>query len=242
MPLLENHLPTLAQRQFVRGRKGLIRGQKRQSISIQDETGKKLGEAISVDVDLAQQPSLIELLTRWRQENRESFLTQFTPTAKRTARWLQRYLEDDSRILYLIYEQEQPIGHYGFCNIHHGEAEGDNLLRGENTHSRSLMFFAQVWIIRQAFLDLCVRSVYVRVLSNNSRGLRNSQRIGFEDSHLERLQQNDSGDELSLVPQGVTQASEVAAGEPTLTVSRLEQSGFFARHAWLPCATELRVA
>lgn len=124
---------------------------------------------------------LIAAIARWREENKERFLTIVPFDPEGTRQWMSRFpVGDPKRILFLV---EAPggerLGHYGLLLIGDGEAEIDNTLRGATGLPAGLFGRVAQRIIRWAVEDLGARRLIVRVLSNNEAAIRHQERNGF---------------------------------------------------------------
>jgi RimJ/RimL family protein N-acetyltransferase len=228
----ELHGTSPRQRHLVRQWKGLEPTTEPCEITVRDESGRILGRLLPLDATLARDRQTIEKLTRWRQQHMTSFLTQFTATYERTARWLERYLEDDTRLLFLLVEDAEPIAQLGLCGIQPQHAEGDGLLRGEPSRSSVIMFFAEAWLFQWAFLNLSLQSITARCLSHNRRVLSLVRLLGFQPTGTQKLRRELRGDDVHWVP--IDETTEEVT-DTTLTMIRLqaERDAFFKVHPWL---------
>jgi hypothetical protein len=148
-------------------------------IAVRDFSGDCIGRLLPINIGLLDDSALIEAMTRWRRNRAESFATQFVPTAQRTRSWLEKVvLNDDRRLLFIIYHHDNPIGHLGLRDLNETSFQGDNLVRGERGGGFFLMKHAS-WAF-QAWAMQCfqVRQSWGRVLANNSAAISFNLSLG----------------------------------------------------------------
>jgi RimJ/RimL family protein N-acetyltransferase len=148
-----------------------------------------------LETDIADD-QLVATIARWREENKERFLTIVPFDPEGTRRWLRRFpVEDPNRILFLVEGPDgERLGHYGLLLIGPGEAEIDNTLRGSAHCPAGLFGQVAQRIIRWAIDDLGARRLIVRVMSNNPTAIRHQQRNGFvQESVLPLRETRDGG-------------------------------------------------
>lgn len=152
---------------------------------------------------LLDDPTLVQALTRWRTESARWFHTQFTPTPERTRAWLaERVVADPRRLLFLIEDAGAAVGTIGFINLGESEAELDNLIRGERRGAASLMFEAEVALLRWMFEFLSLRTVTAAVLGGNFAALQLHQAVGFSVDREVAMKRVTVGDTIMLVEAG----------------------------------------
>ena len=87
-------------------------------IDIIDNNKQTIGYLSPITYSCLNNSLLLKKLTKWRNLAKKAFLTQFKATSERTKTWLENVvLNDNKRILFIIYEQETPVGHIGFINL-----------------------------------------------------------------------------------------------------------------------------
>ena len=159
------------------------------------------------------------------------FFTQFAATRQRTAAWIERYLADDARLLFLIKtDAGRWEGHLGVCHIAGDVAELDNTIRGERRGHPKLFYLAELAVVRWAMADLGVDSVYLRLFADNARAIALHDKIGFRAELMQRLIARPYGDDVhfeidAAIPPGPQDAS--------LLQLRIDRAAFFGRHPWL---------
>jgi RimJ/RimL family protein N-acetyltransferase len=129
---------------------------------------------------------LVETMARWREANKERFLTTFPFDLEATRQWVKRFpVGDSTRILFLVEGTDgERLGHYGLLLIGDGEAEIDNTLRGPAHCPAGLFGRVAQRMIRWAIEDLGARKLIVRVMSNNPRAIRHQERNGFVQDRI----------------------------------------------------------
>ncbi|HWA44309.1 MAG TPA: GNAT family N-acetyltransferase [Hypericibacter adhaerens] len=139
---------------------------------------------------------LIATIARWREENKERFLTIVPFSPEGTRHWMSRFpVGDPGRILFLVEAANgERLGHYGLLLIGDGEAEIDNTLRGAAGVPAGLFGLVAQRIIRWAIDDLGARRLVVRVLSNNRTAIRHQERNGFVQEEILPLRESRDGD------------------------------------------------
>ena len=139
---------------------------------------------------------LVATLARWREDNKDRFLTIVPFDPEGTRRWIERFpVGDPKRILFLVEGPDgERLGHYGLLLIGPGEAEIDNTLRGSTSGPRGLFALVAHKVIRWAIDELGARRLIVRVMSNNPAAIRHQERNGFVQEAVLPLREVREGD------------------------------------------------
>ena len=184
---------------------GIITQREELRIDIEAGDSSPVGYFLPVTAATANDPTIVEKLTRWRNFARRSFLTQFTATPERTRKWLETtVLAGNNRLLFLLHtDRDRLVGHYGFINMDENSAEVDNLLRGESGGSPQLVQLAEVTLVSWMFSEFGLKHIRARVLSNNPFALRLHHDAGFQPVARIPLCKKEVGDEVRLVASGV---------------------------------------
>lgn len=204
---------TEAQARVVAEFKGLLPCSAPREIRAFDDAGAFVSVLRPVDRAAADDPALVSALTEWRLRHRENFLSVFTPTARRTRRWLaQSVLDAPDRVLFLITDERgDSLGHIGLSRIDGPSAEVDNVLRGVDTGSSRLMHFSHVALARWACEALGVEELFLRVFADNARAVASYARVGFRPVRVEPLiavQVEPGETRYEPCPEGTTPNSE----------------------------------
>lgn len=170
---------------------------KNQKINIYDNDGSIMAVLHPLSMELL--PIIDEissLLTDWRNKSMRFFFTGFTATPERTMKWLQSSVfKSNSKILYLVYVDEKPIGHFGLANVSQDRAELDNAIRGEKGGHPDLFKFIEYVLLDIAFNHLCVQKVEGRLFSNNILAVMLHKQFGFTVLERAKLKLVENGDE-----------------------------------------------
>lgn len=130
-------------------------------------------------------PVDIACLTNWRNRHVNAFLTEFSATDERTARWLSDAVHtDDSRILFMIEdERRERVGYMGIAYIdwERSYVEADAIVSSGAT-PKGMMSAALRTVLRWARGQLGLKVVAVRVLSDNP-ALTFYRKLGFEETN-----------------------------------------------------------
>jgi Acetyltransferases, including N-acetylases of ribosomal proteins len=126
-----------------------------------------------------QYDNVCELMSRWRNQFRESFLTQFTATPERTFHWLHNeVIARNDKILFLIIVNGEVVGHIGLTDITADNAEIDNVV---NTHRKKDFFYEVLRVVVQMCFDLMsIKKITIQYLSNNEIAVRAYRKIFHE--------------------------------------------------------------
>ncbi|MCM3571052.1 GNAT family N-acetyltransferase [Neobacillus mesonae] len=153
-----------------------------------DFQGKKLGRLRPITVDSLTNNTEIEMITKWRQNNQQFFTTQFNVSVKGTKKWLENaILQSNGRILFMVENEEQiPIGHVGLCEIDDKNKYClfDNILRGDTNYFKGGMKLACSKLLDWCFRVLDMETIYLQVLSDNSRAINLYKELGFQEIQL----------------------------------------------------------
>ncbi len=201
------------------------------TIPIIEENGGLVGTLQCIDIYSLQNSEIIGLLTKWRNQYMQCFLTQFAATEERTSQWLKNtVLPAEDRILFLVCDQiGQAIGNFGLCKVGKEYAELDNILRGEKVVCRNLFYYAAIALLNWIFKALNISVASLHVFSNNNRAISLYERIGFETIGLQSLSRVAAGNEVSYV--ACTDLKNVASFQ--YQEMSLEKALFFDKHSWL---------
>lgn len=150
---------------------------------VTDQNGQVIAELRPIGSTFFPDDSLIFKMTKWRNRARMFFRSQFEATTERTKKWLSEIvLPSSDRILFVIFVEGVPIGHFGLCNIlSSGSVELDNAIRGESGGGVNLFVAVERALIEIAFNELAANEVHAKVFSNNVLALRMHAYLGFSE-------------------------------------------------------------
>jgi RimJ/RimL family protein N-acetyltransferase len=200
------------------------------SLPIVDAEAKDLGSLLCVDRAVAADPAIVADFTDWRAHNMSCFLTQFSATPARTAKWLETVvLPSNERILFLICrETGERIGNMGVCNLGLSQGEIDNVIRGRKGGSPGLIFHAELALLAWMFGSLSLQTANLHVFSNNSRAIHLYASVGFTACRSHRLSRVAERNEVHyLLDSAEGEMVDFRYDEMSLT-----KDAFFCRHPW----------
>ena len=129
-------------------------------------------------------PHYVSMLSKWRRDNPIISLGTFEITDVRTERWIDNSLIGRSdRILFIIVDlQGLEIGHLGYSSFVYDkeQCEIDKVLRAVNGTYPGVMHFAMQAILRWGFSELKLKTVMLRVISDNEHAIKFYEKLGFE--------------------------------------------------------------
>lgn len=158
----------------------VIAGVRQLSIDIEDDDGVVVGALQPLTMEHLGSEYIIKMLTDWRNQNMENFLTQFIATPQRTRQWMQDVLfQVRGQMLFLVYAQNNLIGHFGFKNLTSKSVLLDNAIRGERIGHPKLFVFAGKALVRWLQVNALVKTVYGEVMTNNIASIMMNKQIGF---------------------------------------------------------------
>ena len=180
------------------------------SIAIKDNNDKAIGSLVLVQKRDANNPIILDALTRWRKKYMKYFLTQFNASTNRTKSWLENIVIPSSdRLLFLILNEDNNlIGNFGIADILFDQCELDNLIRGEKGGHPKLIYFSELSLLKWLFLEKNVKRVNLHVFANNLPTIKLHKSVGFVEigrRKLERVQSKDgavSFDETQIFSEG----------------------------------------
>lgn len=129
----------------------------------------------------------ISLLTEWRNRFWDAFPAKFTATFSGTKEWLHKQVyEKNDRILFLIYLNEQKIGHIGTYRYDEcqNSAEIDNVLRAIRGNFPGLMEKVTRFMIDWMFKELNLSLIKLKVFSDNYKAINLYERCGMKTTGI----------------------------------------------------------
>ena len=161
--------------------KDIINGNTHVSLKIQDDEGLTVGEMFPLTTKHLNEPKLIQLLTDWRNQNMEYFLTQFVATKEQTFNWMENVLfKKNDQLLFLIKADEKLVGHFGFKNLTANRVLLDNAIRGPRGGHPKLFTFAGKLLVNWLIQMFAIERVDAHVMSENVTSIMMSKQIGFQ--------------------------------------------------------------
>ena len=126
-------------------------------------------------------------MAKWRTECFDSFFTWIQPAGNAMLQWLKDYEKDDKDIIFVLETPAQiPIGQMAIYNIdpNKKEAEFGRVVHGEKDGLKGIMVFAATALLRWAFTDLKVETVFLKVFDDNGPAIALYKSLGFHVSDI----------------------------------------------------------
>jgi perosamine synthetase len=132
-------------------------------------------------------PTLMGLLTEWRNNNIHVYQDQTLATVESTTNWFQKaVIDNEDRILFLIFGKSLcPIGHIGL-SISDEHVEVDNVVRGVENEP-GIMSSAMRLLESWCFENLNQETLQLRVIENNTNAIDFYRKLGWNNSGLQEI-------------------------------------------------------
>jgi len=146
-----------------------------------DECNDLVGYLTPITKSRLDDDDLIELLTVWRNDNMNSFLTKFVATPERTRQWLKDVLlSSGTQMLFLVSDlDDNLVGHFGFKDLTQENVLLDNAIKAMRSKNPKLMVYAGRRIIQWLFDNTSINYVRGEVFSDNAVALMMNKQLGF---------------------------------------------------------------
>jgi len=169
----------------------------------------------------------VHLLTQWRNQNRQHFLTDFTATTERTFRWVAEIIGPDlTRILFMLDAADgTTFGHVGLYDIQQEQSycELDNIVRGRGG-PKGAMRAAVETLCLWARETLRLKNIWVRVMADNPAVSFYTQ-LGFRlVKDMPLLRQVEAGDFVRWVEMSPSSGRAKADPSPQRILRYMELS------------------
>jgi len=126
---------------------------------------------------------IVNKLWNWREQHSYAYPSRSKTDVESTKKWIKKAIIDNpDRILFLIYDENQKfVGHAGFADASNSncELEFDNILRGDVSSRKGLMYDVMTTLESWARSVLFPNSFYLRVLDSNKHAVDFYKKIGF---------------------------------------------------------------
>lgn len=151
------------------------------SLEVVDSANNKIAELVPIGNWALDDSTLLDSFSAWRQKFMQFFLTQFTASKESTSDYLKKQsIGHSNRIFFAIYTNDMLVGHMGLSNITDNCAELDNIIRGVSGGHADLMYFSEKALLKWAFSELKLNTIYAQVMSKNFMALLLHERFGFK--------------------------------------------------------------
>jgi len=135
-----------------------------------------------INVNDLEDKTILNKLTDWRNKNMESFFTKFDATPERTKKWLENTIMiNNSQLIFLIFIDDNVIGHLGFKLIDDGNIMLDNAIRGERGGPANLFIVAHKTLIKWIFLTFKNDLIRGYVMADNPSAIMMNKNVGWEE-------------------------------------------------------------
>jgi len=123
----------------------------------------------------------VKLITKWRKQNWQGFLTKFKVTEQGTKKWLENISRNPSRILFLIIYNNKKLGHIGFHKYDkkNKKVDIDSVLRAVRVNNPKIMENVLYALFYWGFNDLKLSKIQLRVFSDNHKAINLYERSGM---------------------------------------------------------------
>ncbi|MDD4857768.1 MAG: GNAT family N-acetyltransferase [Candidatus Krumholzibacteria bacterium] len=135
----------------------------------------------------------LETLREWRnrKENRQAFFHQEPIVMEQQQEWYNRYLKDDSDMMFMIEDARTrtPIGAIAIYHIDHinRQCEIGRIMIGNRRYlGKGYAHEATTLLLNRAFKDLGLNRIYLEVFNRNSRAIALYESCGFATEGIKR--------------------------------------------------------
>jgi len=122
------------------------------------------------------------LVAKWRNTNKDWFLTSFHATEDGSKTWLDNIIQSQNRLLFIVEDLcHHKIGHIGYAKINHTKKSGeiDAVIRGEASDTPMLMTHGLNALLAWGRTHLQLQNISLTVLSHNHSAIKLYKRCGF---------------------------------------------------------------
>ena len=149
-------------------------------IKIENENGSEVGRLRPIIQEDLNNDSLLEKLTRWRNDNMGMFLTSFAATTDRTRVYLKGITsENSSQTLFIVEEDGKIVGQVGWKDLNENDAIMDNGMKGERTNNPKLLIYAHRSLAKWLFANTSIKSMLGWLVTDNIPGIMMNKQIGW---------------------------------------------------------------
>lgn len=180
----------------------VISGSVKLTIPILDDYKIAIGSLVPITRFDLSDYDLMCLLSEWRNQNSDKFITRFNATPERTANWLDKVVfPSQAQMLFLVKDQlGKRVGHTGFKNLSYTTALSDNTIRGTRAEHPKIFIFAIRQLIEWLFDVADIGKVEGEVFADNVPALMMNKQVGFKLNEKLILDEVWEGNTLILKP------------------------------------------
>ena len=151
-------------------------------ITIEDDNGLQVGHLRPIIRKDIYDDVLLQTLTKWRKDNMDMFLTNFTATPERTRKYLEKITSDSSaQTLFMVEERGKLVGQVGWKDLTELDAIMDNGMKGERTDTPKLLIYAHKALAKWLFLNTEIKFIYGWLFADNIPGIMMNKQIGWSE-------------------------------------------------------------
>lgn len=152
-----------------------------QKIPVINEVGTCIANLVPISHKECDINLIAKLLSEWRNDNRNCFLTEFEVTEESSLNWIENFwLSSNLQELFLVEIEDRYVGHYGFKNLTKNTVLLDNAIRGESGGEAKLFYYVGLTLINWIFLNTSVRRIDGSVFSDNIPAIMMNRQLGFK--------------------------------------------------------------
>lgn len=147
----------------------------------------------------------MEMLRRWRNENRFAFFDSSYISAEKQQRWFQSYQKKKDDLMFVIETLNgRPIGTVALykINLPSKRAEFGRLIIDAKNRKKGFGREASESLIRFAFSTLHLEQIRLELLKSNKPAIRLYKKIGFRKVQAD--ENNDLPDKIIMVLEAIT--------------------------------------
>tara|TARA_B100000676_G_scaffold311101_2_gene379802 strand:+ start:90 stop:704 length:615 start_codon:yes stop_codon:yes gene_type:complete len=150
-------------------------------IPVENNDGITIANLIPISFNEFDLKHIAKLLSKWRNNNKNCFLTEFEVTEDSTLSWINNFwLSSDNQELFLVEFENRYVGHFGYKNLTESSVLLDNAIRGEPGGEAKLFYYVGLTLIDWIFKNTSVNRIDGAVFDDNIPAIMMNRQLGFE--------------------------------------------------------------
>ncbi len=150
-------------------------------IPVENNDGITIANLIPISFNEFDLKHIAKLLSKWRNNNKSCFLTEFEVTEDSTLSWINNFwLSSDNQELFLVEFENRYVGHFGYKNLTESSVLLDNAIRGEPGGEAKLFYYVGLTLIDWIFKNTSVNRIDGAVFDDNIPAIMMNRQLGFE--------------------------------------------------------------
>lgn len=150
-------------------------------IPVENYDGITIANLIPISSNEFDLKHIAKLLSKWRNNNKNCFLTEFEVTEDSTLSWINDFwLSSDNQELFLVEFENRFVGHFGYKNLTENSVLLDNAIRGESGGEAKLFYYVGLTLIDWIFKNTGVNKIDGAVFDDNIPAIMMNRQLGFE--------------------------------------------------------------